>query len=74
MGRSKSLPELDVWRPIPGFENYEASFEGEIRSHCRKEPRILKAYDTGGKGKTTTVSVTLIRDGQRMELDVTPEG
>lgn len=61
---------VECWMPIPGFEKYEASFDGEIRSLWKPEPRILKAYDTGGKGKSTTVSVTLIQDGKRNQCQV----
>jgi hypothetical protein len=32
---------METWRPIPGFDGYEASNQGRVRSLLRKEPKIL---------------------------------
>lgn len=33
---------MKEWKPIPGFTGYEASSDGEVRSHVGRSPRILK--------------------------------
>jgi hypothetical protein len=41
----------EEWRPIPGFDGYEASSLGRIRSFRRRTtPRVLKPSPTGGYG------------------------
>lgn len=41
--------QIEIWRPIPGFDNYEASTFGKIRSLKREGALILKQrFNTSG--------------------------
>lgn len=33
---------MSAWRPIEGFTSYEVSDEGQVRSHRRATPRVLR--------------------------------
>lgn len=54
MGRKKGedqMPKPDVWRPVPGYEHYEASFDGQIRSTWFDKPRIMAQHRKRGRGE-----------------------
>lgn len=42
MSAADSTPE-ETWRPIPGYDGYEASDQGRIRSRRRKKARVLSS-------------------------------
>ena len=51
----------EIWKPIPGYEGYEASTLGRIRSLKYGKIRILKPFKT----KKGYLRVNLWKDGKR---------
>jgi len=62
---------MEVWKIIPGYENYEASSEGNIRnfetkrimSVCKNHPNKNGYYQVGQPFFDTTINVPVYWDG-----------
>ncbi len=40
---------MEIWKTIPGYEAYEVSNHGRVKSHYSKRDRILKPMTNAGK-------------------------
>ena len=47
VSRTRYGNHIELWKDIEGFEGYQVSNQGNIRSLKGKEPKILKPYDNG---------------------------
>lgn len=56
----------DRWKPVPGFEKYEVSDTGKVRSLMFREPRELRPYTH----PTGHQEVKLRRDGKSVGIRV----
>lgn len=57
----------ETWRPILGYERYEASDHGRIRSTYTDHPRLLKPWLNKGRGY---LYVSVFADGSRRVMSV----
>jgi hypothetical protein len=55
-------PDEELWLPVPGFDHYEVSNQGRVRSHRRGGGRILRP----GPSNYGHLSVVLGRGNTRM--------
>ena len=63
------MDELEQWRDIPGFPDYEVSSEGRVRSYRRGMPRILKPGKCGSRREYLVVRLA-DEDGQFQRVKV----
>jgi hypothetical protein len=55
---------MEIWKEITGFNDYQVSDQGQVRSTKYKKPRILKPGNVG-KGH---LQVTLMRDSRKHKM------
>jgi hypothetical protein len=61
---------MEVWKVITGYEDYEVSSIGRVRSNKGKNPRILLHSQTGGRKNNRYDSVFLCSGSLRKRLYV----
>lgn len=63
----------EIWKPIPGYDKYEVSNFGNIRSYCQitrrePDPRMMRQHENGRQNPT--LQVRLCKDGEYSTLSV----
>ena len=65
---SVTFDPAEIWMPVPGFDKYEVSNLGRVKSHSRGAPRILRPGPTNyghlsvvlGRGNTRMVHALVL--------------
>lgn len=63
----------EIWKPIPGYDKYEVSNFGNVRSYCQitrrePEPRKMRLCENGRRNPT--LQVRLCKDGEYSTFSV----